>query len=101
MGLLDVRTAYDGPTGLLAAAEFHPEVVLLDIGLPKMDGYEVARRMRRHSGRDHLLLIALSGYGQAEDRQRSMQAGFDHHFVKPMAPDVLVNLLRSTAASAG
>jgi signal transduction histidine kinase/PleD family two-component response regulator len=98
---LQVRTAYDGPAGLDAAIEFKPEVVLLDIGLPKMDGYEVARRLRRDFSREPLLLIALSGYGQPEDRQRSMQAGFDHHFVKPMAPDVLVDLLRATAVTAG
>jgi signal transduction histidine kinase/DNA-binding response OmpR family regulator len=98
---LEVQTAYDGPEGLSAAAEFRPEVVLLDIGLPKMDGYEVARRLRRTWGGEPLLLIALSGYGQAEDRQRSLQAGCDHHFVKPMAPDVLVSLLQSTAANAG
>jgi signal transduction histidine kinase/DNA-binding response OmpR family regulator len=90
---LEVRTAYDGPSGLTAATEFRPEVVLLDIGLPRMDGYEVARRLRREPSLEGLLLIALSGYGQAEDRRRSREAGFDHHLLKPMALDVFLELI--------
>jgi signal transduction histidine kinase/DNA-binding response OmpR family regulator len=92
---LDVRTAFDGPEGLAAADAFRPEVVLLDIGLPKMDGYEVARRLRRQSGQELSLLVAVSGYGQEEDRQLSRQAGFDFHLVKPVSPEVLDDLLRS------
>lgn len=92
---LNVRTAYDGPEGLAAAEEFRPEVVLLDIGLPKMDGYEVARRLRRQTDSDLSLLVAVSGYGQDVDRQLSRQAGFDLHLVKPVSPEVLDDLLRS------
>ena len=87
-------------SGLTAAAEFQPEVVVLDIGLPRMDGYEVARRLRRQPGLKCPLLIALSGYGQAEDRQRSREAGFNHHLLKPMSIDVLLPLLYSRSAGA-
>jgi two-component system CheB/CheR fusion protein len=89
----EVRVAADGPAALEAAAAFRPQVVLLDIGLPKMDGYEVARRLRRGAGRDGLLLVALSGYGQEEDRRRSRAAGFDAHLVKPADLDALQELL--------
>jgi PAS domain S-box-containing protein len=76
------RIAADGPQALEVARELRPEVVMLDIGLPGMDGYEVARRLRAEH--DGLLLIALTGYGQDEDRRRSKEAGFDHHLVKPV-----------------
>jgi two-component system CheB/CheR fusion protein len=79
----DVRTARDGPGALRCAEEFRPEVVLLDIGLPEMDGYEVARRLRSMPGQQDTLLIAHSGYGEEEHLQRAAQAGFDHHLVKP------------------
>jgi PAS domain S-box-containing protein len=79
----DVRIAYDGPSGLQAAEEFRPEVLFLDIGLPLLDGYEVARRLRRLPGLETITLIALSGYGEPEDRQQSKEAGFDLHLVKP------------------
>jgi CheY-like chemotaxis protein len=97
---LEVRTAYDGPAGLSVAAEFQPEVVLLDIGLPRMDGYEVARRLRGQPGLTGMLLIALSGYGQDEDRQRSREAGFDHHLLKPVSREVLVDLIFPKATTA-
>jgi signal transduction histidine kinase/DNA-binding response OmpR family regulator len=102
---VEVRTAYDGPTGLQLAAEFRPDVVLLDIGLPRMDGYEVARRLREGLDGKNLMLIAVSGYGQDEDRRRSKQAGFDHHLVKPVSQELLLSLLRgrprNLAASPG
>src|SRR5262249_32290990 len=78
-----VRVAYDGPSGLKVAAEFRPEVVFLDIGLPMLDGYEVARRMRQRPELERTVLIALSGYGEPRDRQQSKEAGFDRHLVKP------------------
>jgi PAS domain S-box-containing protein len=79
----DVRTAYDGEEALHIAAAFHPNVALLDIGMPHLDGYEVCRQLRRQAfGRD-MLIIALTGWGQAEDKQRSREAGFDQHLVKP------------------
>ena len=79
-----VRTAHDGPSALLAAAEFRPEIALLDIGLPVMDGYELCRRMRETYPTDSLRLVALTGYGQASDKARSRDAGFDSHLVKPV-----------------
>ena len=78
-----VQTAVDGLSGIKAAQTFKPEVILLDIGLPGMDGYEVARRLRKLPETEKALLIALSGYGQAEDRRKSKEAGCDHHLVKP------------------
>jgi PAS domain S-box-containing protein len=81
----EVRVAHDGFAALAAAAEFAPEVVILDIGLPGMDGFQVARAMRERENTAGALLIALTGYGQASDRQRSREAGFDHHFVKPVS----------------
>ena len=78
------QVAYDGPSGLEAAKSFHPDVALVDIGLPTMDGYEVARRIRRLPELRTVRLIAVTGYGQASDRRRSAQAGFDYHLVKPV-----------------
>ena len=75
--------AFDGPTALQMVEQFHPDVVMLDIGLPILDGYEVARRLRKLPGGEAITLIALSGYGQAKDRQQSKEAGFDLHLVKP------------------
>jgi CheY-like chemotaxis protein len=89
----DVRTVHDGPAALDAVRAGPLDVVILDIGLPGMDGYEVARQMRRQTGGDQLLLVALTGWGEEEDRRRSKEAGFDHHLVKPVAIDVLKKLL--------
>ncbi|WP_437718468.1 ATP-binding protein [Sorangium sp. So ce448] len=94
----EVWIAGDGPRALKAAAEHRPDLVLLDIGLPGMDGYEVARRLREAelcSG----ALIALTGYGQASDRRRAEAAGFDAHFVKPMSLDALAGVVDAAAAS--
>jgi CheY-like chemotaxis protein len=88
----EVQLAHDGPSALTAASSFRPEVVLLDIGLPGMDGYEVARRLRRQEGSEKALLVALTGYGQAEDFRRSQEAGFDQHLVKPADPEMLTAL---------
>ena len=68
---------------------FEPDLIVLDVGLPCSDGYEVARRLRREPGGAELLLIALTGYGQEDDRRRTEQAGFDHHLVKPADPQAL------------
>jgi PAS domain S-box-containing protein len=96
--LLDLRghttwVAYDGESALALAAEHAPQVVLLDIGLPGMDGYEVAARLRALAQTRNSRLIALTGYGQPEDRRRSQQAGFDRHLVKPVDFEILVGLL--------
>ncbi len=89
----DVRTAHDGPAGLEAAADFRPDVALLDIGLPGLDGYEVARRLRRQPSFRSLVLAAMTGYGQEGDRRKARDAGFDHHLVKPVDPAALAPLL--------
>jgi CheY-like chemotaxis protein len=96
----EVRTAYDGPAALEAVRTEAPEIVLLDIGLPRMDGLEVARRMRQELGLKDILLVALTGYGQEEDRRRSQEAGFNAHLVKPLDLEELRELLarRKTAA---
>jgi CheY-like chemotaxis protein len=78
-----VRTAHDGATAIDVALNFLPSVVLLDIGLPGMDGYEVAKRIRQQPTLEDILLVALTGYGQEMDRETSLQAGFDYHLVKP------------------
>jgi PAS domain S-box-containing protein len=91
----EVRSAYDGATALALAADFRPALVLLDIGMPEMDGYTVARRLRENAELGPLVLVALTGWGQHEDRRRSKQAGFDHHLVKPVDPAMLVRLLSS------
>lgn len=79
----DVRAAHDGPTAVQVALDFRPDVVLLDIGLPGLNGYEVAKRIRQAPDFQNVVLVALTGYGQDSDRQSSLQAGFDHHLVKP------------------
>jgi PAS domain S-box-containing protein len=94
----EVRTFYDGPSAIAAAAEFQPHVVLLDIGLPKMNGYEVAAQLRQSANRRSLILVAFTGYGQDEDRRRVREAGFDHHLVKPLEPASLEKILDSVVA---
>jgi PAS domain S-box-containing protein len=87
-----VTTAHDADSTMRAIGDFHPEVVLLDLGLPGADGYAVARRVRAALG-DDLLLVAVTGYGQPEDRAKSRAAGFDHHLLKPVDFDALQRLL--------
>jgi two-component system, chemotaxis family, CheB/CheR fusion protein len=89
----EVVVAYDGPGALKTAGSFHPEAVLLDIGLPGLDGYQVASRLRRRRQTSTALLLALTGYGQEEDQLRSRQAGFNHHLTKPVDPQVIYDLL--------
>jgi two-component system CheB/CheR fusion protein len=89
-----VRTAGDGPDALREAEAFYPEVILLDIGLPGMDGYEVARRLRTLPAARNASIVAVSGYGQAEDRERSRAAGFDDHLLKPVSPNRLLDLVK-------
>ncbi|HXO20656.1 MAG TPA: ATP-binding protein [Thermoanaerobaculia bacterium] len=93
-----VRSACDGPAALTTAAVFLPEVVLLDIGLPGMSGYEVARHLRAMPGLHQAMLVAVTGYGQDDDRRQSREAGFDHHLVKPVDPQRLRELIASTPA---
>lgn len=95
----EVRLAYDGPSGLRAAEEFHPEVAFVDIGLPVMDGYEVAQRLRQASNGKALTLVAVTGYGQESDRDRSLAAGFDRHLVKPVDLDQVLAVAAGRSAS--
>jgi len=90
----DVRTAYDGLEAVRASDEFHPEAALLDIGLPHLSGYDVARHIRSTMGGE-VLLVAITGWGTAEDVKKSREAGFDHHFTKPADPERLKQILLS------
>jgi two-component system CheB/CheR fusion protein len=94
LGGHSARVVADGPSALEEALAFEPDAVLLDIGLPGMDGYAVARELRARPGGEKLLLVALTGYGQEDDRRRSLEAGIDHHLVKPVDTDDLFPLLR-------
>jgi two-component system CheB/CheR fusion protein len=91
------HVAHDGPSALGAAASFEADLALLDIGLPGMDGYELARRLRAHATAA-LRLVALTGYGQESDVRRSLDAGFDEHVVKPIAVDTLCDVLTRVGA---
>jgi CheY-like chemotaxis protein/two-component sensor histidine kinase len=94
----DVRVVHDGLKAIDEARRQHPEVVLLDIGLPGLDGYQVAKRLREDAQLDGTLLVAMTGYGQPDDRRRSREAGIHHHFVKPVEPFVLRTLLANLGA---
>ena len=84
----EVCCAHDGQQAIAAAADFHPDVALLDIGLPGMNGFELARRLRADPSMRHALLVALTGYGELDEREPLM-AGFDHHLAKPVEPAAL------------
>lgn len=89
----DTRTAHDGESAVATAETFLPDVVLLDIGLPKLNGYEVAQRIREKAWGTSMFLIAVTGWGQDEDRQRSSEVGLNLHMVKPVEPAALEELL--------
>jgi CheY-like chemotaxis protein/two-component sensor histidine kinase len=93
----EVRTARDGQEAVEVAEAFRPEVVVLDIGMPRLNGYEAARRIRQQPWGKAVLLVALTGWGQEEDRRRSKEAGFDEHLVKPANPAALEELLGRVA----
>jgi PAS domain S-box-containing protein len=90
----ETRIAHDGPSGLGIVESFVPDIAFLDIGLPAMDGYELARRMRSQVDKPELRLVALTGYGQDSDRKRSAEAGFDHHMVKPIDVRAVVSTIK-------
>jgi DNA-binding response OmpR family regulator len=94
----EVHTAHDGLEAVGAADVFRPDVVLLDIGLPKLNGYEAGRRIREMLGKE-VILIALTGWGQDEDRRRSKEAGFDYHMTKPVEFGTLQKLLEALPAA--
>jgi CheY-like chemotaxis protein len=92
----EVRVAYTGPDGVRAAEEWEPDVVLCDIGLPGLDGYGVAIALREHPGTSKARLIAITAYGSEEARRRSREVGFEQHFVKPVDPEHLLQLLAAS-----
>jgi CheY-like chemotaxis protein len=94
----EVRTAYDGPSALLTLSEFEPDVALLDIGLPAMDGYELASRI--HASNAKIRLIALTGYGQESDRERTRAAGFHAHLVKPVELESVLSAIARSGPEA-
>jgi signal transduction histidine kinase len=92
------RAAYDAASGLEAVQEFRPDIVFLDIGMPGMDGYEACRRIRRQPSDRHVVVVAVTGWGQPQDRQRALEAGFDAHLTKPVDPAAFTRLLAGSAA---
>ena len=91
----DVRVAHTGEQALAEARAFRPELLLIDVGLPGMNGHEAARRLRELPEIDDAMLVAVTGYGQEDDRRMSREAGFDRHCVKPLSPQDLTSLLAS------
>jgi CheY-like chemotaxis protein len=89
----ETRVVHDGAEALRAVPEYRPQIVLLDIGMPGLDGYEVARRLRAMDGGEALRIVAVTGWGQEADREKSRAAGFDLHLVKPVEPRELVRVL--------
>jgi CheY-like chemotaxis protein len=94
----DTRTAYDGQQGVDMAGEYRPDVILFDIGLPKLNGHEACRLIREQPWGKGVALIAVTGWGQDKDRRRSDEAGFDHHLVKPVDPQALMKLIAGLVA---
>jgi CheY-like chemotaxis protein len=95
----EVRTAHDGLEAVAAAAAYRPDLILLDIGMPKLNGYEACHRIREQPWGKGILIAAVTGWGQEEDRRRSREAGFDHHLIKPVSPDAVEKLLVELRAS--
>lgn len=91
----DTAKAFDGLAAIETAAAYDPQVILMDIGLPKLDGYEACARLRKDPNPALRLMVALTGWGEDEDRQRATAAGFDHHMVKPIDPVELRKILTS------
>ena len=89
----EVRVEHDGAAALAAAAEFRPQVAFLDIGLPKLNGFDLARRMRAQEATADSILVAITGWGQPSDRQKAKEAGFDDYFVKPVELEAIRGLL--------
>jgi CheY-like chemotaxis protein len=94
----EICTAYDGEEAVRAAGAFRPEVVLLDIGMPKVNGYDAARRIRQEPWGTGMVLIAVTGWGQDDERRRAVEAGFDRHLVKPVDPQGLMKVLAELQA---
>jgi CheY-like chemotaxis protein len=90
-------TAYDGASGLRAIESFRPDIVFMDIGMPGLDGYEVCRRIRQIPSQRHVMIVAVTGWGQTQDKSRALEVGFDAHLTKPVDPDTLAQLLAGAA----
>jgi CheY-like chemotaxis protein len=97
----EVLTAYDGEEALIAAESFAPDVILLDIAMPRLSGYDACRRIRQTPWGGGACIVALTGGGQKADRRRAEEAGFDHHIVKPVEPGDLMRVLASHHSGAG
>jgi two-component system CheB/CheR fusion protein len=97
----DVRCARSGPEALQVALAYRPDTILMEMGLPEMDGCEVARRVRRREGPAQPLLLAVTGYGGERHRRLTQEAGFDLHLVKPVCPEALRELLTTSHRQAG
>lgn len=95
----ETRTAYDGEEAVAVAEAFRPRVILLDIGLPRLNGYETCRRIREQKDGRSMVIIAQTGWGQSEDRERTRDAEFDHHMVKPVDLNALTKLLADLQAA--
>ena len=93
----ETRMAHDGVEAVEAAEQFRPDLILLDIGMPRMNGYDACRRIREQEWARSMVIVALTGWGQEEDRNRSKEAGFDHHMVKPVEYHALMKLLTESA----
>jgi CheY-like chemotaxis protein len=102
LGMMGYETLVvtDGMQALKAAEEFEPDAALLDLGMPGLSGYELARELRARPWGRNMLLVAVTGWGQSEDRRRSREAGFDHHFVKPVDPSQIERLLEEVSSPA-
>ena len=92
-----VHTCYDGAAGFREACRLRPDVLFLDLGLPGMDGYEVAALLKKERGLESMRMVAVTGYGQGADRERALAAGFDHHLLKPPDPSVIRAIVDSQA----
>jgi len=97
----EVKTAYDGQEAVQMAEQFLPDIIIMDIGMPIMSGYDAARQIRSQPWGTKILLVALTGRGEEEVRHQSREAGFDHHLVKPVTPEALKELLTSTLSDPG
>jgi CheY-like chemotaxis protein len=97
----EIRVAHDGASALRIAEEFRPELALVDIGMPAMDGYEVARRLRQQTHDPHLRVVAITGYSRDPERERAESAEFDAHLLKPVRAEKLTKVLEDLGGSSG
>lgn len=97
----EVKAAHDGPSGIQLADEYKPDVILLDIGLPHMNGYEVAKSIRNTEWGKKIYLVAATGWGQSQDKLKALEAGFDQHLVKPIDFEALHDVLEKSSSKNG